>query len=212
MKTLSREEWINAYKETLLEEGREPASVFKFAKGLGADESAFYEAFSSFKSLESAIWRSLLDDTLETLKADEDYAGYDARQRGLAFFYTFIEHAKKNRSLMLVRFPRGSCAFTSASACSLRQGYLDFADSLIVGGQEDGSVADRGRINEVYSKFSLGHFFFIIEGFLDDDSQGFERTDALIEKSVNLGFDIIGTQIIDSAFDFLKFVIGPARK
>ncbi|MGB0371314.1 MAG: TetR/AcrR family transcriptional regulator [Opitutales bacterium] len=212
MKTLSREDWIDAYKEYVLEEGKEPASVYKFAKSLESEEAAFYEEFSSFSTLESAIWRGLLNDTLETLNADEDYAGYDARQKGLAFFYTFIEHAKKNRSLMLVKFPRGSCAFTSSALCSLREGYLEFADNLLVDGQNDGSVADRGRANEVYSKFSLGHFFFIIEGFLGDDSQAFERTDALIEKSVNLGFDMIGTQVIDSAIDFFKFVIGPIRK
>ena len=212
MSSITRENWISAYVDYVLEEGKEPASVFKFAKSLNAKEGDFYQEFSSFRYLESFIWRSMLNDTLETLNNDPDYAGYDARQKGLAFFYTFFEHAKQNRSFMMARFPRGACAFRSKALCSLREGYTEYAENLLLGGQNDGSVADRGRANEVYPKVSLAHFFFVIEGFLEDDSAAFERTDALIEKSVNLGFDLVGTQIIDSAIDFLKFVVGPLKK
>lgn len=212
MSSISREDWISAYVDYVLEEGREPASVFKFAKNLEAKEGDFYQEFASFRSLESVIWRGMFNDTLETLNNDPDYANYDARQKGLAFFYTFVEHAKQNRSFMMARFPRGACAFRSQALCSLRKGYVEYAENLLIDGQNDGSVADRGRANEIYPKFSLAHFFFIIEGFLEDDSAAFERTDVLIEKSVNLGFDLVGAQIIDSAIDFLKFVVGPMKR
>jgi hypothetical protein len=34
----------------------------------------------------------------------------------------------------------------------------------------------------------------------------FEKTDAAIEKSVNLAFDLIGKGILDNALDFGKFL------
>ena len=48
----------------------------------------------------------------------------------------------------------------------------------------------------------------MVEFTLADDSSGFERTDAYIEKSVRLAFDVIGTQAVDSAFDLFRFLSG----
>jgi hypothetical protein len=47
---------------------------------------------------------------------------------------------------------------------------------------------------------------FVIGFWIKDNSQGFEKTDAAIEKAVNLSFDLLGKNIADSAFDFAKFV------
>ena len=48
---------------------------------------------------------------------------------------------------------------------------------------------------------------YLINGWLNDNSTAFTKTDQAIEKSVNLGFDIMGRNLFDSAFDFLKFVV-----
>jgi hypothetical protein len=50
------------------------------------------------------------------------------------------------------------------------------------------------------------HLGFLLLFWRDDESAGFEKTDAAIEKSVNLAFDLIGKGAVDSAFDFAKFL------
>ena len=47
---------------------------------------------------------------------------------------------------------------------------------------------------------------FLLLFWRDDDSAGFEKTDAFVEKSVNLAFDLIGKGALDSAIDFAKFL------
>jgi hypothetical protein len=47
---------------------------------------------------------------------------------------------------------------------------------------------------------------FLLIFWKDDTSAGFEKTDAAIEKSVNLAFDLIGKGAVDSIFDFAKFL------
>jgi hypothetical protein len=47
---------------------------------------------------------------------------------------------------------------------------------------------------------------FILLFWKEDDSAGFEKTDAAVEKSVNLAFDLIGKGAVDSAIDFAKFL------
>jgi hypothetical protein len=40
-----------------------------------------------------------------------------------------------------------------------------------------------------------------------DDSKGFERTDAFVEKSAAVAFDLIRTQALDSAVDLARFLL-----
>jgi hypothetical protein len=46
----------------------------------------------------------------------------------------------------------------------------------------------------------------VIDFSLKDDSRGYERTDAFIEKSVAVAFDLIRTQVVDSALDLARFL------
>jgi hypothetical protein len=41
---------------------------------------------------------------------------------------------------------------------------------------------------------------------MDDTSNAFEKTDAAIEKSVNLAMDLMGKSPLDAALDFGKFL------
>jgi tetracycline repressor-like protein len=41
---------------------------------------------------------------------------------------------------------------------------------------------------------------------LQDDSEGYEQTDVFIKKTVKLAFELIRSQVIDSAFDLGKFL------
>jgi hypothetical protein len=54
--------------------------------------------------------------------------------------------------------------------------------------------------------YSGMHFMFILQFWAHDESANFEKTDAAIEKSVNLAFDLIGKGILDNALDFGKFL------
>jgi hypothetical protein len=47
---------------------------------------------------------------------------------------------------------------------------------------------------------------FVIHFWLKDDSADFERTDACIEKSVQLTMDFVGRNAVDKLFDFGKFL------
>ena len=64
---------ITGYVEYVLEHGKQPASVFKFAKELKMKEEEFYTYFTSFESIKSAVWAKLFDDTIGNLESQEVY-------------------------------------------------------------------------------------------------------------------------------------------
>ena len=66
--------------------------------------------------------------------------------------------------------------------------------------------AARPKIDETYPKIFWLHLVILLQYWKNDDSEGFENTDAFVEKSVNLAFDLISKGALDTAIDFIKFL------
>jgi Tetracyclin repressor-like, C-terminal domain len=87
-----------AYIEFFLENGTAPTSVFSFTKKMKMKEIEFYDHFNSFELLESDIWLGFFRETISKIEADSVYSTYSVREKLLAFYYTWIEVLKNNRS------------------------------------------------------------------------------------------------------------------
>jgi hypothetical protein len=74
-------------------------------------------------------------------------------------------------------------------------------------GVESGEIADRGRLTPLYPEALYFHLRSVIDFYLKDDSKRFERTDAFVEKSAAVAFDVIRTQALDSAVDLARFLV-----
>jgi hypothetical protein len=196
-----------AYMNHLLTHGHRPASVYKFCLDLGISEDAFYSYAGSFEVIEAEIWKGFLDQTTAVLKADKAFTGFSAREQMLAFYYTLIEVLKKNRSYILLEFSLTRMpAVLPSSLSRFRSGFEAFVSETLDAGNVSGEVASRPGITARYPQLFWLHCGFILLFWRDDGSAGFERTDAAIEKSVNLAFDLIGKGAVDSTIDFARFI------
>lgn len=196
-----------AYIDYLLTQGKRPPSVYKFCADLGIPEEAFYSQFGSFDGLERDIWSDFIDKTIERLTADETYAQFSAREKVLAFYYAFFEELKANRSFVLVqleshRKPELIPEFLK----DFKSQYESFLKEILDAGRTGGEVARRPYLDKQYPQLFWFHMAFMLLFWKIDGSAGFEKTDAAIEKSVNLAFDLIGKGAVDSAIDFIKFL------
>lgn len=203
-----REAIINGYVEHILEHGKQPASIFKFAKSLNMKEAEFYNYFTSFEAIKSAVWEMIFDKTVAELEGQEVYPTYTAREKLLGFFFTWIEHLKKNRSYLLslyggkpdLRHP------LPQEIKSFKAKVKDFSNEIILEGKETEEIANRPYISDRYDDAIWLQVLFVFQFWIKDVSPGFERTDAAIEKSVNLAFDLMGKSAVDSFVDFAKFL------
>lgn len=211
-----------AYLDHLLEHGEPPPSVYQFTKRLKMKEATFYEHYNSFTSLERDIWRGFFDHALQQIQGDEVYREYSVREKLLAFYYTWIEVLKNNRSYVTFRVhhmglaPAGRPNMRRAGAqmgrmnvdvlSRFKEGFLDFANELLMEGRETEEVVDRPFISRNYDEGLWQQVLFVLNFWVNDDSQNFERTDVAIEKAVNLSFDLFGRSALDSAVDFARFL------
>ena len=199
---------IEGYINHILEYGHEPASVFKFAKDLEMKEATFYEYFTSFDAVKKAVWELIFDNTLYALESQEVYKTYTSREKLLGFLFTWIEELKERRSYLLAVYSDGSLKDRRfpTELKGFKSKFKDFANSIVNEGKETEEIAERPYLTDKYHEAMWLQVMFVFRFWLKDDSPGFEKTDAAIEKSVNLAFDLMGKSAVDSFVDFAKFL------
>ncbi|TRX50038.1 TetR/AcrR family transcriptional regulator [Fulvivirga sp. M361] len=198
---------MDTYKDYVLTNGSEPASVFQFMKGLKLPEEEFYKYFGSFKTIKTHIWKAYMIHTLEILKNDNAYQEYTVREKLLAFYYTLMEVLKKDRSYIMYSFkgvkkPELSPSFLK----SFKEEYQDYIHDLIAEGLDSEEIIKRPILSDRYHDALWIQLVFIVNFWLRDDTTNFQQTDAAIEKTVNLSIELMGRGPLDMMVDFAKFL------
>ncbi len=220
-----------AYTEYVLENGKQPTSVFQFAKKLKLAEAEFYNYYASFDAIEADIWLTFFNESKQTVEADGTYQTYSVREKLLAFYYTWIELLKAQRSFVVYSYGRlgptsrrgmnaggdmmaaspiararlGGRNVNSPVLMPFKESFNDFARDLLAEGRESREVEPRPFLTDRYPGALWTQALFILDFWVKDVSKGFEKTDTAIEKSVNTTFDLIGRSPLDTLFDFAKF-------
>lgn len=199
------------YIAYVLENGTEPESIYKFAKSLKIKEEEFYEKYNSFKQIQNDIWKEYFTETIMMIQKEEVYAGYSVREKLLAFFYTLIETLKSSRSFVLKSYETLEQPLNLKSnpvLADAKKVFIEFAGDLMMEGRETREVESRPipQIANKYPDLMWTLCLSIIDFWIKDYSKLFEKTDTLIEKSVNTAMDWIGRNPLDSLLDLGKFL------
>ena len=202
------EKMKQAYMEFFLENGTQPPSIYSFTKKLKMKEVEFYDHYNSFELLESDIWLGFLKETIVKIEADTVYATYSVREKLLAFYYTWIEIMKNNRSYasQTWRLMDKRKLKTPVFMTDLKVAFKEYARDLVMEGKESQEVTPRRFLDERYPDAFWLQFLMVFDFWVKDKSKGFDNTDAMIEKSVNTSFNLLGSTALDSVLDFAKFM------
>lgn len=197
----------SAYMSQLLNTGTRPASVYKFCQDLGIREDEFYSYYGSFEGIEKGIWNDFIKTAVARLSADSEFAQFSAREKVLSFYFTLLEDLQANRSFVLLQLENiNRMELTPSFLKDFRASFEEFIGLILAQGKQNGEVATRPLLDDRYPQLFWLHMGFILTFWRKDDSPAFEKTDAAIEKSVNLAFDLISKGAVDSALDFGKFL------
>ena len=199
-----------AYFAFVLNEGHPPASVFKLTQQLGLAEQEFYKHYPTFEAIDREIWADFGRQARATAAGEPVWAGYGSREKLLAFYYTLLEILKNNRSYALMSLRRSlkkMPGLTPRVLDDFRQDFEVFVSDLLSDGRVSGEIANRSLVQDGYPRFFWQQVLFVLGFFAKDDSVNFERTDAVVEKAVTLSFDLVGRNTLDSALDFVRFLV-----
>lgn len=203
-----------AYLDYVLRKGTPPVSVFKLTKKLGLPEQEFYRYYASFEVLDRELWADFGREAYDTASKEPVWAEYGTREKLLSFYYILLEVLKRNRSFALQALRRSlprMPGLTPRVLDGLRQEFEQFAAKILQEGRQSGEVASRPLLENSYPRFFWQQLLFLLNFFAHDESVNFERTDAAVEKAVTLSFDLVGRNTLDSATDFVRFLIQSRR-
>lgn len=198
---------ISLYMNYVLEKNEEPKNVYSFCKEHKIDETEFYTFFGSLDALRQEIWAKFFQNAEASIQKEEAFAGYSDKNKLLTLYFTLFEILTLNRSYVVFALKENKDGLKNLKSLKqFRSHFKDFVKNEI----SSGSTV----INEKISKFTKPiyvegawiQFLFLLKFWLDDTSKGFEKTDVLIEKSVNTIVDLLDTKPLESLFDLGKFL------
>lgn len=199
-----------AYLDFVLNEGHPPQSVFKLTRQLGIAEQEFYAHYPNFEAVDRELWADFGRRARTMAAAEPVWEGYSSREKLLAFYYMLLEILKQNRSYALMSLRRSLQrvpALTPRVLDDFRQEFEVFVSDLLADGRVSGEIANRVLVQDGYPRFFWQQVLFVLGFFAKDNTVNFERTDAAVEKAVTLSFDLVGRNTLDSAFDFVRFLV-----
>ena len=203
----TREQIKKGYVDYVLTHDEQPKSVYSFVKKLKITESDFYTFYASFDSIEKMIWVAFTTETINTLEEQEIWPQYSARDKILAFFYSYVEVLKKQRSFVIYSLkPHRAQLATPPVLSGVKPIFDNFSENIINEGLESGELADRKFLSKKYKDAVWLQFAFIVNFWMDDDSEDFEKTDEAIERGINVTFDLFQRSPIDNLLEYGKFL------
>lgn len=208
-KKITKEALLSKYTNYVLEHDTVPASVFKFCKDVKIDEDDFYNYFGSLESAAKYVWSAFHENTTSVLHKNKEYETYTNREKMLSYYYTFFEVLKLNRSYVLFSLKNHTTQNMLKHLeqfKGLRKQLKHFTSQLIEEGNEKRQLKITHHNSTIFSEAAWVQFLFILKYWMDDDSAGFEKTDVVIEKSVNTVFDVFETSPLESVIDLGKFL------
>lgn len=201
-----REKIMKGYIEFELLNGRTPNSVFELTKKLKLEEAEFYQHFGSLEIVRSAIVTEFITNTTHLLDEDENYPGFSAREKLLALYFTLFEQFLQQRSYLLSKYGElRKAPENSGDWKPFLKHLVERVQLILAEAKTEGEIQDRPLIGEHYAKGYTLVFAYLFRVWVKDDSTEFATTDAAIEKTVNLSFDMLGSSPLDSLIDFGKF-------
>jgi len=203
----TQEQIRKGYIDYVLTNDEQPKSVYTFVKKLKITEADFYAFYASFESIEKNIWFELTVQTIDEIKKQELWLQYSSREKMLSFFYSYVELLKSQRSFVIYSLKKHAKKLSTPAVLSgAKPIFENFAEQVINEGLESGELADRKFFAKRYKDALWLQYAFILNFWMDDDSNAFEKTDEAIEKGIQVTFDLFQRSPIDNLFEYGKFL------
>lgn len=206
-KIVSKLDILTLYMDFVINHNTKPLDVDDFCENIEIDTDNFYTHFKSLKKVEKTIFKELFKNSIEVLNESEEFHSFDKKNKLLSLYYTFFENLNLNRDYIVIALNGCKNKLKSFSTFSdLKKSFIKYIENL---GLSEAILPIEG-LEKVQGKFvnesAWLQLLLTIRFWLDDTSESFEKTDILIEKSINTSFELIENKFLKNAFDLGKFV------
>lgn len=204
---ITKLEIVDLYMDDTIKSGKLPKRVARFCEDNNIEIEDFNKHFVDFKSLETYIFEVFYENTIHLLYANENFNDFEPQDKVLSFYYTFFELLTANRDFVKICLDSKNKFARILVYKDLREQYIHFVENINIEFISIPVAQINKAKDQAISNISWVKLMLTIEYWLNDKSPAFEKTDVLIEKSVQTAFQILDTTTMSSVFDLGKFLV-----
>jgi hypothetical protein len=157
--------------------------------------------------LKQQIWVKFFENAVSTIQQEESYESYSDKNKLLTLYFTLFEILTLNRSYVLYTMKENKGGLKDLKSLKhFRNHFKEFIAENIVSENSNFTGKLVKVTTPIFSEGAWIQFLFLLKFWIDDTSKSFEKTDVLIEKSVNTIVDLLDTKPLESLFDLGKFL------
>jgi hypothetical protein len=209
---LDENQIITLYMNDVLEDNHNTRNVYVFCKNNKIEEADFYSFYGSLEGVKEAIWVKFFENAVATIEKDENYFSYTNKNKLLTLFFTMFEILTLNRSYAIFSLEEDKEGMKNLKQLKqLRNRFKDFVNDIQETSTSENQSSASRVTQPIFSEGAWIQFIFILKFWIEDKSKGFEKTDIVIEKSVNTVVDLLDTKPLESLFDLGKFLWKESR-
>jgi len=198
---------ISLYMDYVLSHQATPKNIFTFCKENAIEEADFYSFFGSFGNLRQMIWVKFFENVQQTILKDDAYPTYSDKNKLLTLYFSLFELLTLNRSYVVYSLKENDKGLKNLTDLKLfRNEFKAFINQIIAENPKPDFVKLDKLTKPVFSEGAWIQFLLLLKYWIEDTSKGFEKTDILIEKSVNTVVDLLDTKPLESLIDLGKFL------
>jgi AcrR family transcriptional regulator len=206
-KKINRENIIAAAVDLITQKNLKTATMREVARSAGVGDATIYNYFPTKESIVYGYYEDKFDQVMETLKKIADFHHYSFQEQLQAFFETTLELFLADREFLGKTFKK--TFFTLSQHYSrirpIKDKFIMMIDDIFTNAVDAGEIPDQ-VFRELTMQMFWEYYIGIVIYWLKDDSEHFESTSILIDKSIDLACSAIRAGIGNKIFDMGIFL------
>lgn len=197
----SRARILAAFK-ALVVEGTTDPTVSQLVERAETTEAEFYTHFTTAEAVGRQAWVDVFERLHAQLEGSETFRRYGARERMLAYNFSFFDVAVSERSFIVATYQLGYLL------TDYRERFKALHAEWVQEGVAMDEIKERVVLASTYPDLLWALHRSLLGYWAADTSAQFAQTEKAIEIFSKVPLEFMGTNILDSAFDAAKFAFG----
>ncbi len=203
----NRKKIISAAVDLMIEKGLKAATMREIARKAGLGDATIYNYFPTKEAIVYGYYEDQFDLVTQKMKNIEDFNQYTFQEQLQTFFEMKLELFLPDRDFLDKTFK--TAFFTLSQHYSrirpIKEKFVAIVDDLFDAAIEVKEIPEQ-VFKELIVQFFWEYYIGIVVYWLKDDSDQFEETSILIDKSIDLSCASIRAGIANKVFDIGIFL------
>lgn len=199
---------IETAVEMILEEGYKKATMKKIASKAGVGPATIYKYFSTKEKLLVGFYVLKAQDAISDLEKVKSFSEFNLKEKLQMLLENYLEHLLVDREFVLqsLEMILKSASLAYSDTTPIKKEFKSVVDVFLEAAVESGEIEEL-PFGEMVSEMLCHYFVGILIYWSKDESEEFSDTTQMIDLSLDVGYTILNSGLLNKTFDAGAFFL-----